>query len=60
MRGRAATSGENCRELLLEHRDVGLGVARGGGVDEVAEQPAALDVLEEPDAEAGAARARPR
>ena len=54
-RGRAATSGENGRELLLDHGHVVLRVAGGRGVDQVAEQAAALDVLQEPDAEPGAA-----
>ena len=45
--------GREGRELLLDGRDVGFGVALLRRIDEMAEGAAPLDVLEEPDAEAG-------
>ena len=47
--------GRELHELPLDRGDVRLGVAGRRGVDEMAEQAAALDVLQEPDAEPGAA-----
>ena len=52
--GRAATSGGERGELVLDRRDVLSGVALRRGVDEMAEHAAALDVLQETDAEARA------
>src|SRR5437667_183842 len=51
---RAGTGGDlrrEGRELLLQHRDVAFRIAGAGGVHEVTEKAAPLDVLQEPDAE---------